>query len=101
MKGVTHVWEHVLPMSPGHTHSGSSYQTAITAGASRSFILALKANEFVQMTIDQQGIDLVNSIYDPAGKLLHKADWRWIGAESLSWTANTTGQYRVEISARR
>jgi CHAT domain-containing protein/Tfp pilus assembly protein PilF len=65
------------------------------------FTLTLKAKEFVQVTIDQLGIDLTVSILDPRGSLLQKTDWRWSGIESASWVTNSTGRYRIQISSRR
>src|SRR3989442_11058889 len=82
-------------------NSGTTYQAEIAAGESRNFSLVLGANEFAQITIDQQGIDLATSIRDPNKKLIHKSDWRWSGTESVSWVAKSGGRYQIEVSARR
>jgi CHAT domain-containing protein/tetratricopeptide (TPR) repeat protein len=81
--------------------AGTTHKTALAAGASRSFTLQLKPNEFAQVSILQQGIDLVTTIHDPSNKQIHKADWRWSGAETVSWLAGTPGLYRIQVSARR
>src|SRR2546426_5667180 len=81
--------------------SGTTYQTEIAAGESRNFSLVVGANEFAQIMVDQQGMDLATSIQDPNKKLIHKSDWRWIGTESVSWVANSRGPYQIQVSARR
>jgi CHAT domain-containing protein len=97
------------PMSPQtnrgfvdlEAKSGTTYRGEIAPGESRSFSLVLTRDKFAQITLDQQGIDLVTSIYDAANKLVHKADWRWSGVESISFVANLPGRYRIEVSPRR
>jgi tetratricopeptide (TPR) repeat protein len=82
-------------------NSGITYEAEIAAGESRNFSLVLGANEFAQITINQQGIDLATSIRDPKNKVIHKSDWRWSGTESVSWVANSRGPYKIQVSARR
>src|SRR6266446_698251 len=81
--------------------AGTTHEMDIAASGRRSFSVALRAGEFVQITVDQQGMDLAISILDPNHSLVHRADWRWSGAESASWVAKSRGQYQIDVAARR
>jgi CHAT domain-containing protein/tetratricopeptide (TPR) repeat protein len=61
--------------------------------------LDLEAGEFFHLTIDQDGIDVVVALLDPAGRELLTADSPTgnEGPEDLYAVAETTGTYRVEI----
>ena len=88
----------VNPLEP---KPGTTFETDIAANGTRSFSVFLKTNEFIQITVDQLGMDLAISIHGPNHRLVHKADWRWSGAESASWVAESRGQYQIDLSAGR
>jgi CHAT domain-containing protein len=65
--------------------------------------MALKAGQFVHVVVNQKGIDVVLAPIDPNGRRLVELD-RWSdlqGPESVSWIAESSGVYKLEIRAAR
>ncbi len=64
-----------------------------------SYSIALTAGQYLYVVVDQRGIDVVVSLFGPDGRKLIEVDSPnyWRGPEPLSMTAETTGNYRLEV----
>ena len=73
-----------------------------TLGASQvhEFTVNAKANSFVQLVVEQKGIDVVVKISSPDGKDLAQCDTPngADGVEQVSFLATEAGKYRIAIS---
>ncbi len=80
-------------------------QTATTQtiqnAESRSFPIALQSGQFVQILVQQQGIDLVLTLLSPDGKEIAISDSpnEDEGAEVISAIAQVSGEYKLVIKA--
>jgi len=73
----------------------------LNGGETHSYRLALNVGEFFYALVEQQGIDVVIDLFDPTGKHIADADSpndNW-DSEPILLIANTTGNYRVDISS--
>ncbi|MCI0392474.1 MAG: CHAT domain-containing protein [Acidobacteria bacterium] len=83
-----------LPLEPG-----KPIEREIAVGESHFYQIALSAGQYLHAEIEQYGIDVAVTLFDPAGeKPLYFTDWEK-GAESAHWIAETAGSYRLKIEA--
>jgi hypothetical protein len=63
--------------------------------------VALAAGQFVRITIEQRGVDVVLHLLEPDGKKLLEVDSPNgnRGLEPVSWIAEQAGDYRLEVTA--
>jgi CHAT domain-containing protein/tetratricopeptide (TPR) repeat protein len=73
----------------------------LEAGGADRFDLALEAGEFLQLAVEQLGIDVGVNLFSPDGKLLAGVDTPTgtRGAERLCWIAEASGVHAVEVRA--
>jgi CHAT domain-containing protein/Tfp pilus assembly protein PilF len=73
----------------------------LSGGEVHNYILDLKADQFMSLVVDQNGIDVVLSLFGPDGKLLRTVDGLSgsKGEEWLSWIGEIKGKYRLEVSS--
>src|SRR5438552_541397 len=72
---------------------GKPTERELAGGAVHAYSIQLTAGQFVSVIVDQRGIDVVVSVFAPDGKLLITQ-----GAELLSFIADASGSYRLEVS---
>jgi CHAT domain-containing protein len=62
--------------------------------------VALAADEFLQVFVEQKGVDVVLQLYDSRRRLLAQTDNPngAEGPETLSWVAEAAGDYQVEVA---
>ena len=72
----------------------------IKAGESQDYFVKLKEKNFIQIQLDQKGIDAILTLYSPQGRELIKRDSPngETGAEIISYIAQTNGNYKVTVS---
>ncbi len=80
---------------------GVSARSEISPGVASVFHMKLEVGTFVQLLVEQKNIDIKTAVSDPAGLVVHLADWRWSGVETASWISQVPGIYRVAIASRR
>jgi len=94
-----------LPAVPVVTLDRSSpavLEEHLGVGEVRAYEVVLAAGEYLQLRIEQRGIDLVLTLEDPAGKERIRVD-NWSGAdgtlgpERVCWVAEVAGIHRVEV----
>ena len=73
----------------------------LKVGESHSYKVTLKSGEFLHLTVEQRGIDVIVRLFGPDGAKLTEMNNRHIayGAEPLSAEAKIDGDYRIEIAA--
>jgi tetratricopeptide (TPR) repeat protein len=71
----------------------------MTASESHSYQLALKADQYFSLRVEQLGIDVVVDVFGPNGKLIEEFDSPNgdRGPEVVTLVAPAAGNYRVEI----
>lgn len=80
---------------------GSTLDLPLTSGASRSFRLDLQTGEVAHVVVEQQGIDVVVALFDPAGSRVAAMDSpnSVRGHEHLWAVAEIAGPHRLEVRA--
>ena len=86
-----------LPM----LEAGRVIERELSGGETQAFLLALAAGEFVQVSAEQRGIDVVLRLLAPGGQKVIETDSlnATQGPEIVALIADSPGSYRVEISS--
>jgi CHAT domain-containing protein/Tfp pilus assembly protein PilF len=73
----------------------------LAGGESHSYLVRLEPGQYVRLSADQRGIDVVLSLLAPGGGLVAKMDSPSgiHGAERVSEVAKAAGDYRVEVKS--
>src|SRR5215475_5782008 len=81
---------------------GRPVHSEIAAGQTRTYRIALPAGQFVLITVRQHGNDLVETLIAPGGDLVARFDsaWESDGSDQVEFVAETSGVYRIEVSAK-
>ena len=80
---------------------GIQLEGELQAEQKQSFTVQLEANQFVRIEVEQQGIDVIVRLFDPAGKQVQEMDSAngAKGPEHLRYVTVEAGTYRVEVAA--
>jgi CHAT domain-containing protein len=87
-----------LPLNPGEP-----IQRKLAGGEIHPYEVKAMAQQFLQVSADQQGIDIGLAFYDPSGKKVLEVNNRRSerASETASLIATETGVYRIEITSMR
>ena len=90
---------HPLPLADGGLPA--PVERPLAGGETHTFKLALAAERYLHMSVDQRGIDVVVRLFAPGGDELISADSPTgaRGDEVLTAVTPTAGEYRLEIAA--
>lgn len=90
----------IAQTEPVSLQLGQSVERTIKRGDSHSFNLNLKVDQFLQLVVDQRGIDVVVRAFSPDGKSLGEFDSPngVNGPENVSIITKVNGLYRIEVS---
>ena len=71
----------------------------ISAGESHAFSVNMNTDQFLMAVVDQRGIDVTITAYDPSGKRLEEFDSPngTVGPEPISLFSEFSGEYRLEV----
>ena len=85
---------------PDSLQPGIPIERKIAPGQAHSFSVALEQDQFLQLVVDQHGIDLVVRVFSPTGKRLGEFDSPNgdEGPEDVSLVSATAGVYRIEVA---
>lgn len=91
---VARVQEDAQSLSPGQSSARE-----MAGGASHVYALALEANQFLSLVVEQQGVDVVVTLTDPQGVKVEEVDSPngSSGPESLYVVTKTGGTFRLEV----
>src|ERR1700674_5091621 len=75
---------------------GVPIERTLARGQSQSFSINLQEDQFLQLVVDQRGIDVVVRIFSPAGMMMGEFDSPngTEGPENVSLISSTAGVYR-------
>jgi hypothetical protein len=78
---------------------GVPIERTLTRGQTQSFSISLEQDQFMQLVVEQRGIDVVVRVMAPSGKRLGEFDSPngTDGPENVSLISATTGTYRIEV----
>ena len=79
---------------------GTSIERELGPGQTHTFTITLEENQFVQLVVEQHGIDVVVRVSSPAGKSLGDFDSPngENGPENVSFVAIERGAYRIAVA---
>jgi len=79
---------------------GVTIENALAIGESHSFTINLEEDQFLQLVVDQHGIDVIVRVFSPKGKSLGEFDSPngAEGPENVSLVSVTPGVYRIEVA---
>ncbi|MBI4746840.1 MAG: PPC domain-containing protein, partial [Acidobacteria bacterium] len=79
---------------------GIQLEGELQAEQKHSFTVQLEANQYVRIEVEQQGIDVIVRLFDPAGKQVQEMDSPngTKGPEYLRHVTVEAGTYRVEVA---
>lgn len=80
---------------------GEPIEKAIVRGETHAYALTLAAGQYLFVSADQRGIEVVVVLFGPDGKRLVTSDGAngSYGAKTVAWVTETTGVYRLDIRA--
>jgi CHAT domain-containing protein/Tfp pilus assembly protein PilF len=76
---------------------GKPIERELKGGESHSYKITLAADEYLQVVVEQRGIDVVLTLVGPDGKSHSEVDSSKAAQESLSFVAERAGDYRLEV----
>ncbi len=87
--------------APAPLQLNQALQRELAGGQSHSYPLTLGAQQFLNLVVEQRGIDVVVSLLGPDQQQLLKVDSPngTQGTEPLSFVAATTGNYQIVVQA--
>ncbi|MGH9937603.1 MAG: hypothetical protein ACREAM_15245, partial [Blastocatellia bacterium] len=89
-----HLAQDAFPLEPD-----KPIEREIAVGESHTYRFTLGAGQHLRAEIEQRGIDVAVTLFDPSGeRVLYFSDWEK-GAESAHWIAETAGAYQLKIQA--
>lgn len=85
----------------GELHPGGTVTAELAPGQVHRYRLALEADHFLRLVVDQQGVDLVATLHDPRNELLLRADRPFgdRGPELLLALAGRSGVHTLTLQA--
>jgi len=80
--------------------AGVSMERTLERGQSQSFGVSLEQDQFLQLVVDQRGIDVVVRVFSPAGKMLGEFDSPngTEGPENVSLISAAAGVYLINVA---
>lgn len=86
--------DELIPLFPGPPVTRD-----LKGGQSESFAIQLESGQFLQLSVDQMGIDVLVSLLDPAGQQVVSIDGPngRFGPEDIAVIAPSAGTYRLEV----
>jgi len=80
--------------------SGKTIEKSLAAGQVHSYTINLEKDQFIQVAVEQRGIDVIVRVFAPSGNLLREFDSP-MGSEDTEYAeviSEVAGTYRVEIA---
>ena len=85
---------------PTSLQPGTPIERSLAAGQSHSYTISLEQDQFLQLVVDQRGIDVVVRVFSPAGRRLGEFDSPngTDGPENVTVIAEAAGVYRIDVA---
>jgi CHAT domain-containing protein/Flp pilus assembly protein TadD len=79
---------------------GEPIERELAGGQQHSYQLALTEGQYLNLAVEQRGVDVVVALFAPNGKkLIEVNDTEAQGIESVTWIVETSGRHRLEVRA--
>lgn len=87
-------------LEPGALQPGIPIERTLAKGQTHSFTVNMEQDQYLQLVVDQHGIDVVVRVFSPAGKSLGEFDTPNgnQGPENVSLVSITPGVYRIDVT---
>jgi CHAT domain-containing protein len=91
------------PQETRQLELGKPIERELAGGQSHSYQVTLSAGQYINVVVEQRGIDVVVALFAPDGKKLFEVNSPngLQGPEPLDWIAETAGVYRLEVRSSR
>jgi CHAT domain-containing protein/Flp pilus assembly protein TadD len=82
---------------------GIPIEGELAGGRSHSYQMALTANQYVKLVVENHGIDVTVKLFGPDGKQITEfdSDSRLQGQETVEWVAEETGNYLLDVGVKQ
>ncbi|HBB95221.1 MAG TPA: hypothetical protein DC054_07500 [Blastocatellia bacterium] len=79
---------------------GKAIERTLPAGQTHSYTITLEKDQFIQLAVEQRGVDVVIRVFLPDGQLLRQFDspTGTEGTEYAEIISDTPGPYRIEVA---
>jgi len=93
-RGATQNADVELSLEPG-----KPVERELSGGQSHFYKITMTSGQYLQVTVNQQGIDALVTLFTPDGKKVAEADIEkaTVRSETISAIAEATGAYRIEV----
>lgn len=80
---------------------GKPVERELTGGQSHSFEIAMNADQYSQIVVEQRGIDVAVALFAPDGRKISEVDRERVreGSETILAITEVAGAYKVEVRA--
>jgi len=80
---------------------GQAQKRELADGERHAYRLVLEADQYLHLEVDQQGVDVVVTLFSPEGEQLLEVDGLngVAGPERILWLTEASGDYRLEVGA--
>jgi len=84
----------------GTLELGTPVERELGPGTSHDFTVILEENNFIQLVVEQQGVDVIVKAFSPSGKSIGEYDSPngKDGPEHVSFVSGAAGPYRISVS---
>ena len=84
----------------GELRLDSSSEQAVKGGETHRYRITLETGQYLNVVVEQLGVNVEVSLSDPTGKQIASVDWWWReGTEALWALVEATGDYTLKVSA--
>src|SRR5215510_14241154 len=93
-RGAAQSADNELSLEPG-----KPVERELSGGQSHFYKITMTPGQYLQVTVSQQGIDVLVALFTPDGKKVGEADIEkaTVGSETISTIAEATGANRIEV----
>src|SRR5437867_3645265 len=92
-----------VPLASGQSvtlQPGTPIERSLSAGQTHNFFVNLEKDQFLQLVVDQKGIDVIVRVFSPEGRRVGEFDSPngTDGPENVTVIADAAGSYRIEVA---
>ena len=86
-------------IDPNQLQLDKAIERELKGDDAHSYIIKLEANQYVNAVVEQKGIDIVATLYNPSGEKVYEVDSPngTEGSEPIYFISETAGNYRLEV----
>ena len=91
------------PLASGQSvtlQPGTPIERSLSAGQTHNFFVNLEKDQFLQLVVDQKGVDVIVRVFSPEGRRVGEFDSPngTDGPENVTVIAEATGLYRIDVA---